>query len=102
MATSIHNSILHWKVRNGICWYLCWLLLHEIQLKCKFQLTLMSKACDLFIDIIIYLQDWTRKGGWRVIKSRTAIYPGDEGFPKLPDRSVPSDYANRGFKQSPI
>ena len=53
-----------------------------------------------FIDF--YFQDWTRKGGWRLIKSRQAVYPGDEGFPQLPDRSVPSDYANRGFKKSPI
>ncbi|KAL7740854.1 hypothetical protein ACLKA6_014019 [Drosophila palustris] len=46
--------------------------------------------------------DWTRKGGWRVISSRKACVPGDEGFPRLSDRSAPSDYAARGFKQSPI
>ncbi|CAO1359029.1 unnamed protein product [Diamesa tonsa] len=46
--------------------------------------------------------DWTRKGGWRVIKSRTAVVPGDEGFPKASDRSQPSDYAARGFKTAAI
>ncbi|CRL00455.1 CLUMA_CG013718, isoform A [Clunio marinus] len=46
--------------------------------------------------------DWTRKRGWRVISSRTACLPGDEGYPKLSDRSKPSDYAARGFKDSPI
>ncbi|XP_005178232.1 uncharacterized protein LOC101893342 [Musca domestica] len=46
--------------------------------------------------------DWTRKGGWRVITSRKACNPGDEGFPRLSDRTQPSDYAARGFKQSPI
>jgi len=47
-------------------------------------------------------QDWTRKGGWRVIHSRKACVPGDEGYPKVSDRSAPSDYAARGFKQSPL
>ncbi|XP_037957465.1 uncharacterized protein LOC119687275 [Teleopsis dalmanni] len=46
--------------------------------------------------------DWTRKGGWRVINSRPACNPGDEGFPKLSDRNEPRDYAARGFKESPI
>ncbi|XP_053960807.1 uncharacterized protein LOC128864998 [Anastrepha ludens] len=46
--------------------------------------------------------DWTRKGGWRVITSRPACNPGDEGYPKLSERTQPSDYAARGFKQSPI
>lgn len=46
--------------------------------------------------------DWTRKGGWRVIKSRTAVNPGDEGYPKVSDRTQGSDYASRGFKTSPI
>ncbi|XP_067000300.1 uncharacterized protein ND-B17 [Anabrus simplex] len=46
--------------------------------------------------------DWTRKGGWRVLVSRKATVPGDEGYPKLSDRSSPADYASRGFKTSPI
>ena len=50
----------------------------------------------------IKFQDWTRSKGWRVIKSRKQVVPGDEGYPKLSDRSKPSDYAARGFNQSPI
>ncbi|XP_055851221.1 uncharacterized protein LOC129915625 [Episyrphus balteatus] len=46
--------------------------------------------------------DWTRKGGWRVIRSRNAINPGDTQFPKLSDRSKPEDYASRGFNKSAI
>ncbi|XP_050086612.1 uncharacterized protein LOC126571825 [Anopheles aquasalis] len=46
--------------------------------------------------------DWTRKGGWRVIRSREAVVPGDPGYPNYPKRESPSDYAARGFKQSPI
>ncbi|XP_058819222.1 uncharacterized protein LOC131682062 [Topomyia yanbarensis] len=46
--------------------------------------------------------DWTRKGGWRVISSRPSVFPGDKDYPNFPERSSPSDYAARGFKQSPI
>ncbi|XP_055381986.1 uncharacterized protein LOC129612425 [Condylostylus longicornis] len=46
--------------------------------------------------------DWTRKGGWRVISSRRACNPGDPGFPKISERNKPSDYASRGFNNSPI
>ncbi|XP_001356168.2 uncharacterized protein ND-B17 [Drosophila pseudoobscura] len=46
--------------------------------------------------------DWTRKGGWRVISSRKSCVPGDEGYPRVSDRSAPADYAARGFKQSPL
>ncbi|XP_043640823.1 uncharacterized protein LOC122611649 [Drosophila teissieri] len=46
--------------------------------------------------------DWTRKGGFRVIHSRKQCVPGDEGYPKVSDRSAPSDYAARGFKESPL
>uniref|UniRef100_U5EPQ1 Putative lethal 2 35di n=1 Tax=Corethrella appendiculata TaxID=1370023 RepID=U5EPQ1_9DIPT len=46
--------------------------------------------------------DWTRKGGWRVISSRQACLPGDPGYPKLGDRSKPNEYAARGFNESPI
>jgi len=45
---------------------------------------------------------WIKKSGWRVLSSRRACNPGDEGFPKLSDRTLPSDYAARGFKDSPI
>lgn len=43
--------------------------------------------------------DWTRKGGWRVIQSRKAVVPGDPGYPKVSDRKVGADYAARGFKE---
>lgn len=45
-------------------------------------------------------QDWTRKGGWRVLSSRTATNQGEQQFPKTSDRSQPSDYASRGFNKS--
>lgn len=41
--------------------------------------------------------DWTRLGGWRVLESRKAIVAGDPEYPKLSDRSKPSDYSARGF-----
>lgn len=50
----------------------------------------------------ISFKDWTRAKGWRVIKSRKQCVPGDEGYPMASDRSLPSDYAARGFKESPI
>ncbi|KAF6199853.1 hypothetical protein GE061_006151 [Apolygus lucorum] len=46
--------------------------------------------------------DWTRKGGWRVVANRKSVVPGDAGWPYKPDRSVGADYADRGFKNSPI
>uniref|UniRef100_A0A069DWA7 Putative ubiquinone oxidoreductase ndufb6/b17 subunit n=1 Tax=Panstrongylus megistus TaxID=65343 RepID=A0A069DWA7_9HEMI len=46
--------------------------------------------------------DWTRKGGWRVITNRKACLPGDPNYPQAPSRSVGADYADRGFKNSPI
>lgn len=44
--------------------------------------------------------DWTRKGGWKVIESRKAVVQGDPDYPKLSDRSQPHDYADRGFKNT--
>ncbi|XP_046388109.1 NADH dehydrogenase [ubiquinone] 1 beta subcomplex subunit 6 [Ischnura elegans] len=46
--------------------------------------------------------DWTRRGGWRVISARPSVYPGDPTFPAKSERSVPSDYADRKFKTSVI
>lgn len=51
---------------------------------------------------LFLVQDWTRKGGWRVISSREVCVPGDEGYPRGSDRTAPADYAARGFKKSPI
>uniref|UniRef100_A0A0A9ZHC0 NADH dehydrogenase [ubiquinone] 1 beta subcomplex subunit 6 n=1 Tax=Lygus hesperus TaxID=30085 RepID=A0A0A9ZHC0_LYGHE len=46
--------------------------------------------------------DWTRKGGWRVVPNRKSVVPGDPGYPYKPEKLVGSDYADRGFKNSPI
>lgn len=46
--------------------------------------------------------DWTKKGGWRVLGSRPAIDKGDPLFPRASDRTKPEDYSARGFKSSPI
>ncbi|XP_019877092.1 uncharacterized protein LOC109604978 [Aethina tumida] len=41
--------------------------------------------------------DWTRKGGWRVTQSRIAVHEGDPEWPKVSDKTKPSDYGTRGF-----
>lgn len=46
--------------------------------------------------------DWTRKGGWRVIESRKTVTPGHPNYPPVRERTEMSDYAARGFKTSPI
>jgi len=46
--------------------------------------------------------DWTRKGGWRVLEAREMVTPGDSRFPMVSDRKESADYAARGFKASPI
>ncbi|XP_050682055.1 NADH dehydrogenase [ubiquinone] 1 beta subcomplex subunit 6 [Leptidea sinapis] len=43
--------------------------------------------------------DWTKKGGWRVIKSKPMVLPGQDGFP-FQSQMKESDYAARGFKNS--
>ncbi|XP_022129839.2 NADH dehydrogenase [ubiquinone] 1 beta subcomplex subunit 6-like [Pieris rapae] len=43
--------------------------------------------------------DWTKKGGFRVVKSKPLILPGQEGFPFITNRKM-DDYAERGFKSS--
>lgn len=42
--------------------------------------------------------DWTRKSGWKKKESRMAVDIGDRQFPKVSDRTQPSDYASKGFK----
>ncbi|XP_063226033.1 NADH dehydrogenase [ubiquinone] 1 beta subcomplex subunit 6 [Bacillus rossius redtenbacheri] len=49
-----------------------------------------------------HTNDWTTRTGWRVIKNRRSVVIGDAEYPKVSDRSLPSDYASRGFKDSPI
>lgn len=46
--------------------------------------------------------DWTKRGGWRVLQSRRAVVLGDEEFPKLSDRSKGADYASQGFKENKL
>lgn len=46
--------------------------------------------------------DWTKRGGWRVLQSRKAIVPGDEEFPKLSERTKGADYASQGFKENKL
>nr|CAH7734868.1 unnamed protein product [Callosobruchus chinensis] len=41
--------------------------------------------------------DWTRKGGWRVIESRTMCVEGDPGYPSVSTKSKGSDYDTRNF-----
>jgi len=43
---------------------------------------------------------WERKGGWRVIESRLAVYPGEPGYPKEQTKTKGSDYCDRGFSES--
>ncbi|KAJ6649297.1 hypothetical protein Bhyg_04531 [Pseudolycoriella hygida] len=45
--------------------------------------------------------DWTRKGGWRVLQSKAAVNKGDPGYPMVTNKK-PADYATRGFQSSPI
>ncbi|XP_072942202.1 NADH dehydrogenase [ubiquinone] 1 beta subcomplex subunit 6 [Epargyreus clarus] len=46
--------------------------------------------------------DWTKKGGWRVVKPKPMVLPGQPGFPFKSERTTDADYAERGFKKSPI
>lgn len=59
-------------------------------------------GCGAFNSIKCDFQDWTKKGGWRVLKSKPLVLPGQEGFPYKSDRTQPSDYAERGFKKATI
>lgn len=43
--------------------------------------------------------DWTRKSGWRSKVSKTVVDIGDENFPKVSEKTKPSDYADRGFSK---
>ncbi|KAK4016443.1 uncharacterized protein LOC116925947 [Daphnia magna] len=45
--------------------------------------------------------DWSRKKGWMIYRSRSAVYPGSANFPNVSNKK-PSDYADYGFKNSPI
>jgi len=42
---------------------------------------------------------WERKGGWRVIESHEAVFPGEKGYPRS-SFGKPNDYCDEGFKKS--
>ncbi|XP_047507189.1 NADH dehydrogenase [ubiquinone] 1 beta subcomplex subunit 6-like [Pieris napi] len=44
--------------------------------------------------------DWTKKGGWRVVTSKPIVLPGQPRFPFKSERASDADYADRGFKDS--
>lgn len=46
--------------------------------------------------------DWTKKGGWRVLKSKPMVLPGEPNFPFESERKQGADYASRGFKNAAI
>lgn len=54
------------------------------------------------VFINYHFQDWTKKGGWRVLKSKPMVLPGQPGFPYASERKDGADYASRGFKSAPI
>ncbi|CAG9136783.1 unnamed protein product [Plutella xylostella] len=45
--------------------------------------------------------DWTKKGGWRILRTKPTVLPGQPGYP-FKSTKTDSDYAERGFKSSPI
>ncbi|KAF2362057.1 NADH dehydrogenase 1 beta subcomplex subunit 6 [Trinorchestia longiramus] len=45
--------------------------------------------------------DWTSPSGWKVYRSRSRVLPGQPGYGE-PSKREPSDYADFGFKDSPI
>ncbi|XP_013197078.1 NADH dehydrogenase [ubiquinone] 1 beta subcomplex subunit 6 [Amyelois transitella] len=46
--------------------------------------------------------DWTKQGGWRVMKTKPTVLPGQPGFPFKSERKEHADYADRGFKKSAL
>uniref|UniRef100_A0A2S2NBU7 Uncharacterized protein n=1 Tax=Schizaphis graminum TaxID=13262 RepID=A0A2S2NBU7_SCHGA len=52
--------------------------------------------------VLYNTNNWERKSGWRIHESRSQCVPGDPGFPRTSDRSLPRHYADRGFSSSPI
>ncbi|KOB64645.1 putative lethal 2 35di [Operophtera brumata] len=60
------------------------------------------KPLDILFTKLSPVLDWTKKGGWRVLKTKPTVLPGQPGFPFKSERCVGADYADRGFKKSPI
>lgn len=46
--------------------------------------------------------DWTRKGGWSAKVAKEAVELGDPQFPKVSEKTKPSDYATRGFDKNTL
>ncbi|CAH0727520.1 unnamed protein product, partial [Brenthis ino] len=44
--------------------------------------------------------DWTKKGGWRVSRTKPMVLPGQAGFPYKSEQTKDSDYADRGFSKN--
>ncbi|XP_037566333.1 uncharacterized protein LOC119446069 [Dermacentor silvarum] len=69
----------------------------------------VPKVCILYVGGLVLMYNykynphtWTRHSGLQVRTSRSAVYPGDPGWPKTSDRSKPSDYADWGFKDRDV
>ncbi|OXA37049.1 NADH dehydrogenase [ubiquinone] 1 beta subcomplex subunit 6 [Folsomia candida] len=43
---------------------------------------------------------WDSKSGWRIIRSKAAILPGEPGYGEVIPDKKPNDYIDRGFKAS--
>lgn len=54
------------------------------------------------LTILFFFQDWSKKGGWRVMKTKPTVLPGQPGFPFKSERTTAADYADRSFKNAPI
>ena len=67
-----------------------------------FNARIAAYQCFLSDNNIPLSQDWTRKGGWRVMHSIENVTPGDPRYPMVSDRKVGADYASRNFKNSSI
>jgi hypothetical protein len=52
----------------------------------------------VILDVI--MQDWTRKGGWRMIRGKKAIFPGEPGYGEPVYDKPANEYYDRGFKNS--
>lgn len=46
--------------------------------------------------------NWTSRSGWMTKTSRFAVDKGDPSFPKVSDRTKPSDYASKGFNKNTL
>lgn len=56
-----------------------------------------------FTYYFMYLKsDWTRRSGLTVLNARKICTEGDPGYPKVSDRTQPSDYYSKGFKNNTL